>query len=413
MNAFRTLHKLRWLLALLLSLGGAAAAIAHEAHAARAGRLAGDAAPTATARKARPELGASAAFDAQGRLWAVYKEGGHVMLRGSADRGATWSPPRPVNAAPEPVAADGDARPKLAVGPRGQLYVSWTRPLAKPYTGEIRFAAAADGEASFRPPLTVHRDRQQITHRFDALTVTPDGTVVVAWIDKRDLQAAKAGNAAAGYRGAAVYFAASTDGGASFNGDHRLAEHSCECCRIALLAAPDGSLTAFWRHVFAPNVRDHAVARFFSNGRVEPLRRATFDDWRVDACPHHGPSLARDDRGRLHAVWFTQGTVGAGVFYGRLGEGRVEGQRAVGDVAAEHADLAVSGQRVAVVWKAFDGQRTRLLALRSDDGGATWRETLLATTAAASDQPKLLADGGVFYAFWNTRDEPLRVVALP
>ena len=137
-------------------------------------------------RSGRVELAASAAFDAQGVLWAVSKSGGQVMVRRSADAGKSWSAPQPVNAAPEGIGAEGDARPKIASGAKGELYVTWTKPLSKPYTGEIRFARSLDGGKSFSAPVTVHADRQEITHRFDALTVTREGKLFVAWIDKRD-----------------------------------------------------------------------------------------------------------------------------------------------------------------------------------------------------------------------------------
>jgi len=202
------------------------------------------------------------------------------------------------------------------------------------------------------------------------------------------------------YRGAAVYFAVSSDRGESFRGDFKLADHSCECCRIALLPGADGSVMAMWRHVFAPNIRDHAIGRMYANGRVEKERRATFDDWRSDACPHHGPSLAADSAGRLHAVWFSPAPAREGVFYGRLLEGAVEGRRRVGGDTAEHADLATAGQRIAIAWKEFDGKRAQLRAMLSDDGGEHWRELELASTAGASDQPRVLARGDRFYVFW-------------
>jgi hypothetical protein len=54
------------------------------------------------------------------------------------------------------------------------------------------------------------------------------------------------------YRGAAIYAAVSTDGGRSFAPEVRVADYSCECCRIALAADRDGAPIALWRHVFAP-----------------------------------------------------------------------------------------------------------------------------------------------------------------
>lgn len=364
-----------------------------------------------TKQTARPALAATAAFDATGTLWAVRVEDGHAVLRSSKDAGGRWSPAVKINPEPEAIAADGDGAPKLALGPQGELYVTWTRPMSKPYSGEVRFARSLDGGKTFSAPLTVHADRQEITHRFDALAVTGSGQIVVAWIDKRDLELAKKN--ATNYRGAAVYFAVSDDRGASFRGDTRLADHSCECCRLALRADGEHEVIAFWRHVFEPNIRDHALARISTDGTVKEFRRATFDDWHVDGCPHHGPAVARDARGRLHAVWFTGAPDKAGVYYGRLVEGAVEDQRKVGaGGTAAHADLAVSGERVAIVWKEFDGRQTQLFGEVSNDGGEHWRRITLAQTDGPSDHPRLLMKGKDFYVLWNSEKEPLRVVAL-
>jgi len=126
-------------------------------------------------KPARTELGTSVAVDAQGKLWAVSKEVAgeeqYVVLQVSSDAGASWSSPRRVQAQPEAVSADGENRPKLAFGTKGEIYISYTRPLAKPYTGEIRLVRSLDGGKTFLPPLTVHADRDVITHRFDSLIV--------------------------------------------------------------------------------------------------------------------------------------------------------------------------------------------------------------------------------------------------
>lgn len=367
----------------------------------------------ATMRKpARPELGSSAAFAPDGALYAVGKRGEHVLLQRSDDEGGSWAEPVVVNAQPEAISADGENRPKIAFARDGGVLVSWTRPLGKPFSGEIRLARSDDGRR-FAPPLTVHRDRAEITHRFESLLVAGDGRVVLAWIDKRDLEAAKGGKRA--YRGAAIYAATSTDGGRSFQPERKLADHSCECCRIAATVDGDGAPLFMWRHVFEPNERDHALVRLRPDGAPEAVVRATFERWKLDGCPHHGPSLAVDAAGTRHAVWFNQKDGEGRVFYGRLavdGEG-VSGQRAVGGARAEHADLAVAGRRVALVWKEFDGTRTRLLAEVSDDGGATFRARELAASEGASDQPRALARGDALFAFWRSEREGMRLFRLP
>ena len=368
--------------------------------------------PPVSAKKRLPkaEFNASVAIDPDGQLWSVCKEGDHAIVRHAERPGAPWSLPVRVNLQAEGIAADGDSRPKIAVGPKGEVYVSWTRPLGKPYTGEIRFARSLDGGQTFSLPITVHVDRQEITHRFDALTVTPNGDVVVVWIDKRDQERAKAGGRA--YRGAAVYFAVSVDQGQSFLGDHLLAEHSCECCRIALLPQADGSVLALWRHVFEPNIRDHAMARFWPDGTIDWVRRASFDDWRIDACPHHGPSLAQDGDGAIHAVWYADGAAR----YGQLpvkGEGPPVKARRLSAGAAEHADIAAVGREVVVTWREYDGQAMTLRGLRSADAGSSWREFSLGTSQGPTGQPAVLSWLGRFYVFWHGRDEPLRILEVP
>jgi len=356
------------------------------------------------------ELGSSAVFDSKGVLWAVASQDQHVVLRRSTDFGRTWSQPANVNATPEPIGADGDARPRIAIAADGAIYVTWTRPLSKPYTGFIRFARSLDQGNTFDAPVTVHADRQEITHRFDSIAVDREGRLYIAWVDKRDGEAARASGGP--YAGAALYFAVSVDRGATFRGDFKLADHSCECCRIALLPRDDGTVTAFWRHVFPANVRDHALARLHPDGRVDGFRRATFDNWVVEACPHHGPSLAEDARGRLHAVWFSQGTAHSGALYGRLRDGGVDNLRRLGGETAEHPDIAIDGQAIAVVWKEFDGTRSHLRGMLSADGGSTWRNVAVGATSGPSDQPRLLIYNHRFHVFWNTRQEPFSVFAL-
>jgi len=388
-------------LLLLVGLAGAGAAPAQQHQ---------HDAPAPKIRAERPQYGTSAAFAANGALLAVTRQGDHVMLYRSEDLGKTWSAPIVVNAAPEPILADGENRPKLLALPSGSVVVSWSRRLGKQFTGEVRIARSADGGRSFAPPLTVHRDRQEIGHSFETLIADRQGRVYAFWLDKRDGEAAK--NAKRPYRGSAVYAAVSEDEGASFRHEARVADHSCECCRIAAALDTDGAPLIVWRHVYEPNVRDHAMAKIAADGTNQGIERATFDGWKVDGCPHHGPSLAIGSDGVRHAVWFNLKDGAGRVFYGRLPPGRVEGQRFVGGPQAAHADIAISGQRIAIVWKEFDGERTRLMAEVSTDGGASFQTVSLAATDKISDQPRVLLRGDELFAFWRTELEGMRAFPL-
>lgn len=348
-----------------------------------------------------PALGATAAFDAHGRLWLVDAADGHVRLRHSDDFGKTFGAPAVVNAAPEPIYAEGENRPKLAFGHGGEIYVSWSQPRAKPWTGYVRFARSLDGGAHFSVPVTVHRDRAEITHRFDALATDGKGRVLLAWIDKRDQVAAEA--AGKPYLGAAIYYTWSDDRGAHFLPERKLVEHSCECCRIALARTPQGDVAALFRAVYGDNVRDHAYAVLRTDGSTARTARATFDGWHIAGCPHHGPGLALAADGTRHAVWYEASGKPA-IWYGQLAPGhRPAHAQVIAGAGASHADIAVRGATVWIAWNQVDAQGDALMLRRSDDGGAHFgAPRTLATSTDAVGSPQLLLHDGHAYLAWNT-----------
>ncbi|TFW10023.1 exo-alpha-sialidase [Oxalobacteraceae bacterium OM1] len=363
-----------------------------------------------------PELGVSGAFGPDGRIWVVRKQlidgNPYVVLENTADMGKTWSAPQPVQTTPEPVAASGEARPHLAFGPKGEIYVSYTKPVAPPHIGDIRFARSTDGGKTFSAPVTVHADREVTVHSFESMVVDRSGRIVVAWIDGRDAAAAK--RKGERYAGSAVYYAVSADGGANFQGDYKVADHSCECCRIGLALDAAGAPVAMWRHVFAPNIRDHAIATLGADGTVSTVSRVSFDDWRVEACPHHGPSLAYSPDGTRHQVWFNGNAgEGSGASYAATRKDGTLGRTVrLGSAQAEHPDVATAGRAVAVVWKQFDGKATSVMGRVSRDGGATWSERTLAATEGDADRPHLIASATSIVLLWRTQKEGTRLVPL-
>jgi len=378
---------------LLLAAYGVAAV---EAPAPHAGHAAGG---------HRPSIGTGAEFSPSGALWIANIEGdGHLAVRISNDQGAHFSVPRQLDTQGDVIAADGESRPTIAFGPNGVVLIAYARPLAKPYTGEIRLLRSTDGGFHFAAPVVVHDDRQEITHRFQNLAFDHHGDLYVVWIDKRDAELARAGGGRDAYRGAAIYGKRSTDGGRTFGPDLRLGDHSCECCRIALAESPTEGLVALWRHVFEGNVRDHALLALSELGQGSEPRRATADGWVLAACPHHGPALVAAEDGGYHAVWFGLDGDRPAARYGRLAaDGTPRGTvRSLPDAGAEHADVAAAGAMVVISWRSYDNGRTHLRAWVSNDAGATFALREVDAASGDTDQPHLLRNGSALYVVWNT-----------
>lgn len=357
-------------------------------------------------------LAVAVAFDAKGRLWRAHVNDGHVLVDHSDDQGATFSAPVTVNAEAEAIGAEGDARPKIVISPDGTVYVSYTRLLGKPYSGDIRFSRSDDGGKTFSAPLTVNDNRDIIGHRFDALAAGANGKVYLAWLDKRDEAAAKKQGVA--YAGSALYYAVSKNHGISFGTNIKIADHSCECCRVAMAIGGDGIPALLWRHVYDDNVRDHAFVKL--DGKMQPIR-VSHDNWRVEACPHHGPALAVGPDGSYHAVWFDNSPQSHGLFYARSQDGGMTfgAPLHVGNDSAQagHPDVLSLGKAVLLAWKEFDGEKSAIYAMRSLDSGASWSTPRrVADTADASDHPALIGYRDHAYLSWNTLKEGHRIIPL-
>lgn len=412
MNKSRVLFLVS-LLATGLTVGAPirAAESAHAGHAA----MSGDTSPADRqamwrAALARAPLAATAAFDARGRLWLATVKAGQVWIGRSDDRGRTFDDPVAVNAVPEQIAADGENRPQIAVTANDRVYVSWVQALEQPFSGNVRFAHSRDGGRTFSAPITVNDDREPISHRFAAMGVDRRGRIHIVWLDKRDARAA--GNQGMKYAGAAVYHAVSGNDGASFSANEKIADHSCECCRIALALDTDGTPVIFWRHVFGDDIRDHALQRLDGKSALIHVSR---DDWAVDACPHHGPALSIGSDGVYHLAWFTGAPGRAGLYYARSGgQGKhFSAPMKFGDSEAQaaHPQVLSLGSRVWLAWKEFDGRDAVIRNMYSADGGHSWSTPqTLATASGASDHPLLITDGARAYVSWYAVKEGYRLI---
>ncbi|MEI8361775.1 MAG: exo-alpha-sialidase [Betaproteobacteria bacterium] len=373
-------------------------------------------------------LAISVAFDVTGNLWRATSNGSFVQVDSSSDLGKHFSKAVSINPRAQNIAADGEARPKIAIGPEGHIYLTWTEALAKPFTGYVWFARSINGGKTFEAPIIVHQDRAEITHRFDALNVAPNGNITVAWVDKRDLISAK--TVGKHYDGAAIYFATSSDKGASFAVEQKLADSSCECCRIAFTNKPDGTVVAMWRHVFEGSERDHMIAEIPLNAsQAVVVKRATFGRWKIDGCPHHGAALASGGEGKgwwgYHMAWFDGGNDDTGkdanLFYARM-----DGEAWVSSPAkkfgnhknqAGHPALLSIGEKVWLVWRETDikegATKNVVMAMFSEDGGRSWGDaSAIASTMDKADYPQLLAKGNQPFLVWNTLKDGLKLVGL-
>lgn len=362
------------------------------------------------AQNARHDLPAvSVAADEQGTLWLARVADGHLLVSRSDDNGAHFSAGVVVNPVAETIRAEGQSRPRIAVR-SGVIAVAWSQALPKVFSGHVRFSRSTDGSKTFAAPRTINDNQADIGHGFGTLALDGQGHLAIAWLDSRHRADAEA--AGTPYAGSSIYYVLSADGGATFTPNLKLADHSCECCRIGLAIGPDGTALALWRHLFDGGARDFALAALRPGGTV---LRASEDNWKIDGCPHHGGDLAIDAEGGAHLAWYSGAPGHSGLFYRRADGARLTAPLAFGnaDAQAGYPTVFARGRAVHVAWREFDGARYRVMAMGSTDRGATWSPPrAVATTAGTADLPLFVVGATHALLAWSSTAEGVRILDL-
>lgn len=356
---------------------------------------------------------ATPAFSEDGSLWLAWAAGGYVSVAKSSDLGRSFDPAKTVNMEPLQIDWGPDARPKIAADKAGKVFVTFTVFKDKAFTGKVFYSTLKDGGESFSPPLPITADDE--SQRFEVLALTKDGKLFAAWLDKRNRAAARAkGEKNAG---AGLAFAWATADRTSI-GETRIAhDNTCECCRIAVAFADGDRPVVAFRNIFDGGIRDHAVVTFTDASTPGPIRKVSTDNWKTDACPHQGPSVAISASGKYHVAWYTDGQARSGLFYANSPD---RGEHFSDPVPIGNSDhnpsrpsVLAADKTVWLAWKEFDGEETVIFAMASRDEGSSWSAAKkIAGTRGSSDHPLLIAGKGGVFLSWLTHDEGYRLMPL-
>ncbi len=355
----------------------------------------------------------SSAFDNKGILWISWANNDHVFVQSSNDKGLSFGKPLQVNAVEEKIEAKGEYRPKIKLDAKGTIYLTWTLKLETKHSGHVRFSRSTDGGLHFSAPVTVNDNLEAISHRFDSISIGKNGEIFIAWLDARDFEAEK--KAGKKFDGFSIYYAWSNDGGTHFYPNKRIATHVCQCCRLATEIAPDNTPVITWRHIFEGEIRDHALVKFNDWNTPGDTQRVGQDNWKIDACPHHGPGLSISASSIYHEVWFSNSPTHQGLFYAYSTDSgqHFSEQLKFGNDGASHPHVLALGSQVRVVWQEFDGTNNIIKLMNSADDGKSWsKPEMVALTEHSGDQPFLVGDDVNFYLSWKTQQHDFQLKLL-
>jgi len=358
------------------------------------------------AYEGRLNLPIGVSFGPDGRLWRVVTDKRHAYVDYSTDMGKTFSTPAVVNADSQTMKTSGENRPDISVDRSGRVYVIY--PAEGRQELAVFFSVSADDGRSFSAPVPISDKAAQSNSLQARLRLNPSGRAYVFWHDERDrVDWRQPGNA--------IYYT-KIDGPANTKFTAwKAADSLCECCRLAVDFDAQGQPVVLARFIYPGGVRDHGLIT--TDGKDWASWRVSFDEWRIEACPEHGPALSIDENDRYHMAWFTQGNARQGLFYANSSDHGRHFSRPMpfGDMKKlpSHPDVIGVGGRIVLAWKEFDGLKGQIMVMQSKDGGETWSQARpVAQSSGESDYPFLLSRGQAIFLSWNSLMEGYRLIPI-
>jgi hypothetical protein len=353
----------------------------------------------------------SANFAPDGRLWRLTPTKSGVYVNYSKDDGKTFSIPVRINKQDQKISVWPENPAAIKISQSGRINILYYADEAQKSTSF--FSYSDDNGQSFSQPILVSDQARTAMHYMDKMLIDKDDNTYLFWHDTRhELHDKEQADGVL-----SLYYSKKTALDNSKFNNQFVSNGICSCCRTATALSNDQTPVIFARMVFKDGIRDHALIRMNKDGSWQKPRRATNDNWKVEGCPEHGPSISIDSNNRTHLTWFTLGDTHQGIFYRQtddFGE-TLSDPMPLGnaDQLPSHPDVLALDQRVVIVWKEFDGEQTSLHSKESNDGGKSWIiKPLALKSRSKNSHPKLLSNNTDIFLSWTSEKQGHQLIKL-
>jgi len=354
----------------------------------------------------------STSFSNTGTLWRLLPTKNAMYVDSSKDKGKTYSTPVRINKSDQNISAWPENPPAIAISHSGRINVLYYADEQQKSTSF--FSYSDDNGKTFSTPSLISDHAQSAMHYMDKMLVDQDNNVYLFWHDTRH----ESHKLEWGEGAISLYFSFKTPSDKSLFKNKFISSGICSCCRTATAFSNNGKPVLFARMVYKDGIRDHALIRMNNNSAWLLPQRVTQDNWSIEACPEHGPSIAIDQQNRTHMTWFTLGKVRQGIFYAHTDDfgQTVSAPMPLGNIdhLPSHADVISLNQRVLIVWKEFDGEQTTLHIKESLDRGESWTDKYTGLSSKSENShPKLIKNASDIYLSWTSKIKGHKIVKLP
>ncbi|MFN8431550.1 MAG: sialidase family protein [Spirosomataceae bacterium] len=193
-------------------------------------------------------------------------------------------------------ATHAEGMPRMAVKNDGSMIVTFEIKKFNPasrFGSDLCYVYSQDG-IQWSKPIFVNKDRNPAkSSSFSRPVRLADGEIGVIWLDEKLTG-----------KGRSVKFAKTTPG--NILGEPVVIDdQACECCRIDAITDTKGTSHIFYRDLYPDGSRDMGYIFTDDSGKTfSKSRNAYPDKWKIDGCPHAGPTATETPEG-ICISWFT------------------------------------------------------------------------------------------------------------
>ena len=331
--------------------------------------------------------------------WIETLDSGEPVLKFAVRKDDKWSPAQTIAGGEQLVVNMADF-PSLLPLERGVLAAHWTTFVPHSEGYNVNIAFSRDEGRTWSKPVIPHRDRTPVEHGFVSMLPAPGGGVGVIWLDSRKLSKKKATPTGSG-EVAMMYTTVSLDGkvGPEVPIDKRV----CECCQPSAVPTANGILAAY-RDRTDQEIRDISVVRFDGNKWSAP-KNVFADNWKINACPVNGPAIASHEN-HVAVAWFTAANdqPKVEVAFSDDGGNTFSAPVPVDDGnPAGRVGVAVLDTGSAIVSWVVPGEQAVQVRTRQVDPDGTRHPSLLLGTTSSGNFPRVKRSGASVFFTWTER----------
>ena len=193
-------------------------------------------------------------------------------------------------------ATHAEGMPRMAVKKDGSMIVTFEIKKYNPtsrFGSDLCYVYSQDGIQWSKPQFVIKDRKPTKSSSFSRPVRLADGEIGVIWLDEKLTS-----------KGRSVKFA-KTIPGKALGEPVVIDDQACECCRIEAITDSKGITHIFYRDMYPDGSRDMSYIFTKDSGKTfSKSINAYPDKWKIDGCPHAGPTATETPEG-ICISWFT------------------------------------------------------------------------------------------------------------